>query len=111
LADGAVIFDAALNVRDLDSQYNITLPEDPAYATVGGFVMDQLGFIPRGGESFEFGGYRFTVMEMDGRRVARVKIQRLRPKQLAASTPTETGSGGEPVTVAKRKTYAKDKER
>jgi CBS domain containing-hemolysin-like protein len=79
LADGAVIFDAALNVRDLDAQYNITLPEDPAYATVGGFVLDQLGFIPRGGESFEYGQFRFTVVEMDGRRVARVKIQRLRP--------------------------------
>jgi putative hemolysin len=79
LADGAVIFDAALNVRDLDAQYNITLPEDPAYATVGGFVLDQLGFIPRGGESFEYGQYRFTVVEMDGRRVARVKIQMLRP--------------------------------
>jgi CBS domain containing-hemolysin-like protein len=79
LADGAVIFDAALNVRDLDAQYNITLPEDPAYATVGGFVLDQLGFIPRGGESFEFGQFRFTVVEMDGRRVARVKIQRVRP--------------------------------
>jgi putative hemolysin len=79
LADGAVIFDAALNVRDLDTQYNITLPEDPAYATVGGFVLDQLGFIPRGGESFEYGKFRFTVVEMDGRRVARVKIQRVRP--------------------------------
>jgi putative hemolysin len=78
LADGAVIFDAALNVRDLDTQYNIVLPEDPAYATVGGFVLDQLGFIPRGGESFEYGTYRFTVVEMDGRRVARVKIQQLR---------------------------------
>jgi putative hemolysin len=80
LADGAVIFDAALNVRDLDTQYNITLPEDPAYATVGGFVLDQLGFIPRGGESFDYGGFRFSVVEMDGRRVARVKIQRTRPK-------------------------------
>jgi putative hemolysin len=79
LADGAVIFDAALNVRDLHTQYNITLPEDPAYATVGGFVLDQLGFIPRGGESFEYGNFRFTVVEMDGRRVARVKIQRARP--------------------------------
>src|SRR5271155_6058362 len=79
LADGAVVFDAALNVRDLEAQYNITLPEDPAYATVGGFVLDQLGFIPRGGESFEYGQFRFTVVEMDGRRVARVKIQRVRP--------------------------------
>jgi CBS domain containing-hemolysin-like protein len=81
LADGAVIFDGALNVRDLDTQYNIALPEDPAYATVGGFVMDQLGSIPRGGESFEFGPYRFTVVEMDGRRVARVKIQLIRPPE------------------------------
>jgi putative hemolysin len=79
LADGAVIFDAALNVRDLDTQYNITLPEDPAYATVGGFVLDQLGFIPKGGESFEYGNFRFSVVEVDGKRVARVKIQRLRP--------------------------------
>jgi putative hemolysin len=91
LADGAVVFDAALNVRDLDSQYGIALPEDPAYATVSGFVMDQLGFIPRGGESFEFGPYRFSVVEMDGRRVARVKIQRLLP--LAATAPP-----GEPPT-------------
>ena len=90
LADGAVIFDAALNVRDLDAQYNITLPEDPAYATVGGFVLDQLGFIPRGGESFEFGGYRFTVVEMDGKRVARVKIQRARPAEMQAGGPPDS---------------------
>lgn len=79
LADGAIVFDAALNVRDLDAQYSITLPEDPAYATVGGFVLDQLGFIPRGGESFDYGSYRFSVVEMDGKRVARVKIERKRP--------------------------------
>ncbi len=92
LADGAVVFDAALNVRDLETQYNIALPEDPAYATVGGFVMDQLGFIPRGGESFEFGSYRFTVVEMDGRRVARVKIQLLRPKEPETSAPPDLGA-------------------
>lgn len=105
LADGAVIFDAALNVRDLDTQYNISLPEDPAYATVGGFVMDQLGFIPRGGESFEFDAYRFTVVEMDGRRVARVKIQRIRPK--GAESGAEPVSANAPLTVAKSKVAAK----
>ncbi|MGB2591546.1 MAG: hemolysin family protein [Candidatus Acidiferrum sp.] len=95
LADGAVIFDAALNVRDLDAQYNITLPEDPAYATVGGFVLDQLGFIPRGGESFEYGQFRFTVVEMDGRRVARVKIQRVRPAD--EEKTAEATVSGEPA--------------
>jgi CBS domain containing-hemolysin-like protein len=90
LADGAVIFDAALNVRDLDAQYNITLPEDPAYATVGGFVLDQLGFIPKGGESFEYGNFRFAVVEMDGKRVARVKIQRIRPPETEATPSNAT---------------------
>jgi CBS domain containing-hemolysin-like protein len=92
LADGAIVFDAALNVRDLAAQYSITLPEDPAYATVGGFVLDRLGYIPRGGENFDYGDFRFSVMEMDGRRVARVKIQRHRPADSlpAPSTPPET---------------------
>ena len=84
-ADAAMIFDASLGLRDLESQYNIVLPEDRSYATVGGFVLARLGFIPRGGESFEFDGNRFTVVEMDRRRVARVKIQRLK-------TPAEQGS-------------------
>jgi putative hemolysin len=100
LSDGAVIFDGALNVHDLDTQYNIDLPEDPAYATVGGFVMDQLGFIPRGGESFEFGGYRFTVIEMDGRRVARVKIQLLPAKSPQSSAAQSTGTGAS-IAVSK----------
>jgi putative hemolysin len=77
-ADAAMIFDASLGLRDLESQYNIVLPEDRSYATVGGFVLAHLGFIPRGGESFDFAGHRFTVVEMDRRRVARVKIQRLK---------------------------------
>jgi CBS domain containing-hemolysin-like protein len=93
LADGAVVFDAALNVRDLERQYNITIPEDPAYATVGGFVLDQLGFIPKGGESFDFGNSRFTVVEMDGKRVARVKIQLHRT--LGEGPREADGKGGE----------------
>jgi CBS domain containing-hemolysin-like protein len=87
--DPAMIFDAALPVRDLASQYDIELPEDSAYATVGGFVLSQLQFIPRGGETFEFGGYRFTVVEMDRRRVARVKIERLKPAASAAEAASE----------------------
>jgi magnesium and cobalt exporter, CNNM family len=77
--EAAMIFDGAFSVRDLETQHSITLPEDPAYTTLSGFVMAQLGFIPRGGEGFDYGGYRFTVLEMDHRRVSRVKLQRLPP--------------------------------
>jgi putative hemolysin len=84
LADGALVFDGATQVRDLETQYSIALPEDPSYETIGGFVIHQLGFIPRGGETIEANGYRFTVMEMDHRRVSRVKVKQLR---LAAAAP------------------------
>lgn len=89
LADGAMVFDGAANVRDLSSQYEIDLPEDPAYETLGGFVLSQLGFLPRGGESFEFGGYRFTVVEMSRRRVARVKITPIAKIQPAIARAAE----------------------
>jgi putative hemolysin len=79
LADGSMIFDAALKVRDLETQYNISVPDDPAYETIGGFVLSHLGFLPRGDETFESKGYRFTVMEMDRRRVSRVKIKPVAP--------------------------------
>src|SRR5579863_9522047 len=80
----AMVFDGAVSLRDLETQYEIHLPEDPAYATLGGFVLAKLGFIPHGGESFDYAGYRFTVMEMERHRVARIKLQRL-----IAATPAE----------------------
>lgn len=87
MPDGSMVVDGALNVRDLDSQYGVQLPEDSSYETVGGFVLSQLGFIPRGGESFDIGGYRFTVMEMERRRVSRVKI-----KPIAVPPPAPSGT-------------------
>src|ERR1700723_218602 len=78
LPDGGMIFDAAIKIRELEARYNIVVPEDPSYETIGGFVLNRLGFIPRGGESFEADGFRLTVMEMDHRRVSRVKLKPLR---------------------------------
>src|SRR5207237_621854 len=63
------------------------LPEDRAYSTLGGFALAHLGSIPRGGESFEFAGYRFTVLEMERHRVARIKLQRLLPATPAKGIP------------------------
>jgi CBS domain containing-hemolysin-like protein len=99
LADGAIIFDASLNVRDLASQYSIELPDDPAYATLSGFVLSQLGFIPRGGEGFDFEGYRFTVVQMDRRRIARVKIQQIKPVEPPAA-PSQDSDAPPPASRA-----------
>jgi putative hemolysin len=90
LSDGSMVFDGASKTRDLEVEYNIELPDDASYETIGGFVLSRLGFIPRGGESFESDGYRFTVMDMDRRRVSRVKVKPLVARAQQLSLP-ETG--------------------
>src|SRR5436305_2078443 len=77
LSAGAVVLDGAANARDLEVQYEILLPRDEGFETLAGFVMVRLGKIPRGGESFEFQGRRYTVLQMEGRRIARVKIENI----------------------------------
>src|SRR5690348_2601662 len=99
LADGSMIFDASLKVRDLGNQFQIELPDDSAYETLAGFVLSNLGFLPRGGESFEAHGYRFTIVEMDRRRIARVKIKRMETASATAS-PSERAEEAQPVAVA-----------
>lgn len=99
LPDGSMIFDGAIKARDLETQYNIQLPDEASFETVGGFVLSRLGFIPRGGESFETNGFRFTVMEMDRRRVSRVKIKPLASPVRAAVLPSDAAaSASETVT-------------
>ena len=99
LPDGGMIFDAAINVRDLETQYNIALPDDPSYETIGGFVLNHLGFIPRGGESFEADGFRFTVMEMEHRRVSRVKIKPLSVSSVNAAAASAAASAPESLAA------------
>jgi putative hemolysin len=72
-------FDGLLHHDELAALAGITLPEGP-YETLAGFVQTGLGRIPAVGDTLEAHGHRFTVVEMDGRRVARVRI--------APSTPT-----------------------
>lgn len=97
LADGSMIFDASLKVRDLGSQFQIELPDDSAYETLAGFVLSHLGFLPRGGESFEAHDYRFTIVEMDRRRIARVKVKRI--ETASAGAPEEKLRDAHPATV------------
>jgi putative hemolysin len=121
LADGSVIFDASLKIHDL-IQFHVNLPEDFVYETLAGFVLSHLGFLPRGGESFEDHGYRFTIIEMEGRRIARVKIKRVEdasapalPAEKAAvasrsATPSEAASPSAPHSASSTRGNARQNE-
>jgi len=77
VSGNVLLMDASVNLRDLANDYEIILPRGAGYETLAGFVLSLLGVIPKGGESFVYESRRFTVVEMDGLRVAKVKIEML----------------------------------
>jgi putative hemolysin len=71
--DGSVELDGLLHRDDIKELTGLELPEGP-FNTLAGFIISQLGRIPEVGDSVEALDHRFTVTEMDGRRVARIRI-------------------------------------
>jgi putative hemolysin len=65
--------DGLLNLDDFADETGVELPEGP-YETVGGYLMAVLGHLPQVGEMTMVGGHRLSVTEVDGRRVARVRV-------------------------------------
>jgi CBS domain containing-hemolysin-like protein len=78
--------DGVTRIRDLESEYGIEIPASGGFETLAGFLLFKLGEIPHSGESVEYGGRRFTVVEMERNRIARVKIEKL-PDERAANAP------------------------
>lgn len=76
-SSGALLMDGGVNLRDLETQMNWDLPREGGVETLAGFVLYRLGHIPRPGEMVVYEGRRLTVTEMDGRRIARVLVERL----------------------------------
>lgn len=72
---GTVVLEGAINILDLETQYEIGLPRDAGFETLAGFLLSRLQKIPAVGDSFEYEGRRFTVVEMDGHRIAKVRIE------------------------------------
>jgi CBS domain containing-hemolysin-like protein len=70
-----LVLDGATNIRDLESQYELKLPQDEGFETLAGFVLSRLQKMPTGGESFDYESRRFVVEKMDGHRVAAVRIE------------------------------------
>jgi len=85
-ANAPLILDGAINIRDLEAQYEMQLPQDEGYETLAGFVLSRLQKMPTGGEVFDYEGRRFVVEKMDGHRIATLRIEPL-PKAQAASAP------------------------
>jgi putative hemolysin len=73
--EAAMVVEGSTSLRDLEMDLQITLPRDAGFETLAGFMLSRLQRIPRVGDSFEFDTRRYSVKEMDGLRIATVKIE------------------------------------
>jgi len=74
---GDAELDGATRIRDLESEFGIEIPENAGFETLAGFLLFRLGAIPHPGDHVEFAGRRYTVIEMERNRIARVRVEKL----------------------------------
>jgi CBS domain containing-hemolysin-like protein len=76
-ASGALLMDGGVNLRDLETQMQWSLPRDGGVETLAGFVLVRLAHLPHPGESVIYDGRLYTVVEMDKRRIAKIRVEPL----------------------------------
>ncbi|GHV74076.1 hypothetical protein AGMMS49940_13780 [Spirochaetia bacterium] len=79
--DGSYLVDGSVNIDDIAKILPIAgFPETPQeYHTLAGFILELAGEIPRTGAVFDWNGYRFKVVDMDGNRIDKLLIEPLEP--------------------------------
>jgi putative hemolysin len=75
--DGSWLVAASMPFDEFADRFALRGGTDGGFHTVAGFVLHRLGHLPDAGESFHYGDLRIEVVDMDGRRVDRVLVQRL----------------------------------
>jgi putative hemolysin len=72
--DGSWLVDGRLRVADLERGIGARDLASEEYTTVAGLLLHHMGRLPQIGEALEFGGYRFEVVDMDGRRIDKILV-------------------------------------
>ena len=75
--ESVMVMDGSLNIRDLEMEYGLKLPRDAGFETLAGFILARLQRIPNVRDHFEYEGRRYTVAELDGHRISRVRIEKV----------------------------------
>jgi putative hemolysin len=80
-ADGSLLVEGALPLDEFEAAIGVAgLNAETAFHTVAGLVLKHLGRVPRAGDLFEHRGFRYEVLDMDGRRIDKVLVTPLHPR-------------------------------
>jgi len=92
MKDGVWLIDGMKSIEEVKEMLEIAdVPgEQERFSTLGGFVMAQLDAVPKRGDHFQWEQFRFEVLNMDGRRVDKVLIERVTPEKSPEDQAMET---------------------
>jgi putative hemolysin len=76
--DGSWLVSGSVSADALSDTLGIPLPEDRDYATAAGFALSVLKHLPDTGERFSFGGWKFEIVDMDGRKIDKLLASQAR---------------------------------
>jgi putative hemolysin len=77
--DGSLLISGDMAADEFAEFTGIPLPKDRSYHTVAGFILERFGKLPAVADSFDIFGWRFEVVDLDGRRVDKVLATKLPP--------------------------------
>ena len=75
LPDGSLVIQGSALLKDLKTDFGLPFEESPDYHTLAGFMLAKLKRIPRAGEWVEDNGYKLTIVDMEGRRIVKIKSE------------------------------------
>jgi putative hemolysin len=79
LPDGSMVIQGSAQLKDLKTDFALPFDESSDYHTLAGFLLAKLKRIPRAGEWVEDNGYRLTIVDMEGRRIMKIKAEKIKP--------------------------------
>jgi putative hemolysin len=88
--DGSWLLAGSMPADEMAEHLGITLPAERDYETVAGLVIDRLGHLPETGEAADTFGWRFEVVDLDGRRIDKVLASRPPARLRGAATASPT---------------------
>lgn len=90
LPNGDYLVDGGMSIDELNDLLDGDLPDDD-WDTLGGLVFSTLEHVPAAGEELEFEGWRFTAVEVEGRRVRLVRVRQVEPVSAPESESADSG--------------------
>jgi putative hemolysin len=82
--DGSWLISGSANADLLEDRLGINLSADRDYSTVAGFALGVLKHLPETGEHFDHDGWRFEIVDLDGRKIDKLLVQRKPRREKAA---------------------------